>query len=177
MIIRSDTGQYPNTALLMFLFMMNPTPLVWLSPPEYSIVCCSFCILPDPVHLISDKPRISIFMYVASLIALSNFPVAYKLLTFQVPILRGCLLVFKHPTSVCSVRDRFELHPSLRSMSDSKAASSSLSLWVEASAGGSLSSTTSIPFSFPSMVSYDYGNFKVVRPQSLPPVFCQGFLL
>ena len=28
MIIRSDTGQYPNTALLMFLFMMIPTPLV-----------------------------------------------------------------------------------------------------------------------------------------------------
>ena len=78
------------------------------------IVCCSFCILPDPVHLISGKPRIYIIMYSASLVALSNFPVAYKLLTFQVTILRGCLLVFKHPTSVCSLRDRFELHPSLR---------------------------------------------------------------
>ena len=128
MIIRSDTGQYPNTALLMFLFMMIPTPLLWFSPPEYSIVCCSFCILPDPVHLISDKPIISIFMYFSSFIALSNFPVAYKLLTFQVPIIRGCLLVFKHPASVCSLRDRFELHPSLRRMSDSKAASYSLSL-------------------------------------------------
>ena len=77
------------------------------------LVCCSFCMLPDPVHLISDKPRISIFMSFACLNALSNFLVAYKLLTLQVPILRGCLLVFKHPTSVCSLRDRFELHPSL----------------------------------------------------------------
>ena len=103
------------------------------------------------------------FTYRASLIALSNFPVVYKLLTFQVPILRACLLDMKHPALARTPRDMFELQPTLRRIGGLcylKAASSSLWVCVEASAVGSLSSTTSIPFSFPGMVYYDYGNVK-----------------